>query len=110
MDRDLREIVKSQRAMLDRLGKSGGNLEPAKMMKALDAQVAQIERWMRQRPDLECLFVDYAKVLADPQREMAKVAAFLGGGDADAMAAAIDPALRRQRGGDSAAAASDGAG
>jgi predicted AlkP superfamily phosphohydrolase/phosphomutase/tetratricopeptide (TPR) repeat protein len=98
MDRDLREIVKSQRAMLDRLGKSGGKLEPAKMMKTLDAQVAQIERWMRQRPDVECLFVDYAKVLADPRGEMAKVAAFLGAADAEAMAAAIDPSLRRQRG------------
>ncbi|MFZ9692122.1 MAG: sulfotransferase, partial [Phycisphaerales bacterium] len=98
MDRDLREIVKSQRAMLDRLGKSGGKLEPAKMMKTLDAQVAQIERWMRQRPDVECLFVDYAKVLADPRGEMARVAEFLGGSDSDAMAAAIDPSLRRQRG------------
>jgi predicted AlkP superfamily phosphohydrolase/phosphomutase/tetratricopeptide (TPR) repeat protein len=98
MDRDLREIVKSQRAMLDRLGKSGGRLDPAKMMKTLDAQVAQIERWMRQRPDVECLFVDYAKVLADPRGEMAKVAAFLGGADAEAMAAAIDPSLRRQHG------------
>ena len=100
MDRDLREIVTSQRAMLDRLGKSGGKLEPAKMMKTLDAQVAQIERWMRQRPDVECLFVDYAKVLADPRTEMAKVAAFLGGADAEAMATAIDPSLRRQRGGE----------
>ena len=100
MDRDLREIVTSQRAMLDRLGKSGGKLEPAKMMKTLDAQVAQIERWMRQRPDVECLFVDYAMVLADPRTEMAKVAAFLGGADAEAMAAAIDPSLRRQRGGE----------
>lgn len=99
MDRDLREIVRSQRAMLDRLGKSGGRLEPAKMMTTLDAQVAQIERWMRQRPDVECLFVDYARVLADPAREMARVAEFLGGADAAAMAAAIDPSLRRQRGG-----------
>ncbi len=100
MDRDLREIVRSQRVMLDRLGKSGGKLEPDKMMKTLDAQVAQIERWMRQRPDLECLFVDYARVLADPSTEMAKVAAFLGGADAEAMASAIDPSLRRQHGGE----------
>ncbi len=101
MDRDLREIVKSQRAMLDRLGRSGGRLGDAGMMKTLDAQVAQIERLLRNRPDVECLFVDYAKVVEDPAGEMARVAAFLGDGgsglDAAAMATAIDPSLRRQR-------------
>ncbi|MHC4870046.1 MAG: hypothetical protein ACYTE2_10265, partial [Planctomycetota bacterium] len=95
------EIVKSQRAMLDRLGRSGGRLGDAGMMKTLDAQVAQIERLLRNRPDVECLFVDYAKVVEDPAGEMARVAAFLGDGgsglDAAAMATAIDPSLRRQR-------------
>lgn len=102
MDRDLREIVRSQRAMLERLGRSGGRLEPDKMMTTLDAQVAQIERWMRERPDVECLFVDYARVVADPRGETARIAAFLGVADAPAMAAAIDPSLRRQRGGGAA--------
>ena len=98
MDRDLREIVRSQRVMLDRLGREGGRLSDGRMMTTLDAQVAQVERLIARRPDIDAIFVDYDAAVRDPAAEAARIAEFLGGGlDPAAMAAAVDESLRRQQ-------------
>lgn len=98
MDRDLHAIVRSQRVLLDRLGRDGGRLSTGRMMTTLDAQVAQAERLTARRANIEVLFVDYDKVLADPKAQAAQIADFLGGGLAvDAMVAAVDESLRRQK-------------
>ena len=97
MDRDLREITRSQEAMLQRLGRTGGAIGDPSMMQTLDGQVAQIERFMHEHSNIQCLFVDYATVINEPTLTAAKVNAFLGGTlDEAAMAAAVDPTLRRQ--------------
>ena len=99
MDRDLREIVRSQRAMLDRLGKEGGRLSDSRMMQTLDAQVAKVERMLERRPDMDVLFVDYHDVLEDPDAQARRIAEFIGGDlDVDAMVGAVDGSLRRQNG------------
>lgn len=97
MDRDLRSIVRSQRVMLDRLEREGGRLTDGRMMTTLDAQVAQVERLIARRPDVDAIFVDYDAVVADPAAEAARIAEFVGGLDASAMAAAVDDSLRRQK-------------
>ncbi len=107
MDRDLHEIVKSQRVMLDRMERKGGRLTDARMMSTLDAQVAQVERLLARRPDIDSIFVDYASVLADPAGETRRIADFLGGEfDVDAMVGGVDATLRNQ-GSDRGAAASE---
>ena len=101
MDRDLREIVRSQRAMLDRLGKEGGRLADSRMMQTLDAQVAKVERMLDRRPDMDVLFVDYHEVLKDPDAQARRIAEFIGGDldlDVEAMARAVEGSLRRQGG------------
>lgn len=98
MDRDLREVVKSQRDMLDRLEKEGGRLSEGRMMQTLDAQVARVEIMLAAREDIEILFVAYDEVIEDPKREATRVAEFIGGSlDIDAMVEAVDGALRRHR-------------
>ena len=107
MDRDLHEIVKSQRVMLDRMERKGGRLTDARMMSTLDAQVAQVERLLARRPDVDSIFVDYASVLADPAGETRRIADFLGGEfDVAAMVGGVDATLRNQ-GSDRGAAASE---
>ncbi len=96
MDRDLRDIVRSQRVMLDRLGREGGRLSPGRMMTTLDAQVAQVERLLANRPDIEAIFVDYDEVIGDPAGVSARIAGFVDGLDEAAMVAAVDGSLRRQ--------------
>ena len=98
MDRDLREIVGSQKVMLDRLGKEGGRLSEGKMMMALDGQVAAIERVMQMRPDIEVLFVAYDDVLSDPRGQAERIARFSGTDlDIGAMCVAVDGNLKRQQ-------------
>ena len=98
MDRDLREIVKSQRVMLDRLEKKGGRLSDSRMMQALDAQVAMVERMLARRSDIDVMFVSYDDVVSNPSQEADRIANFIGTElNVDAMRGAVDGSLRRQR-------------
>ena len=98
MDRDLREIARSQASMLERLGRSGGDLSETKLMSTLDSHVGGIEKWMSIHPNLQCIFVDYADVLKDPAGVASRLNAFFGGIlDEQAMCTAVDPSLQRQR-------------
>jgi hypothetical protein len=98
MDRDLREVIPSQRVMLDRLNKPGGALSDADLMKTLDAQVQQIERLIAQRSNMSCLFVNYGDAITDPPATAARVNQYLGGGlNESNMAAAVDGSMQRQR-------------
>ena len=72
-------------------------MSDARMMSTLDAQVAQVERLLERRDDIDACIVDYAESIADPAGVAARINDFLGGGlDVAAMAAAIDGTLRRQ--------------
>ena len=98
MDRDLREISRSQRDMLKRLGRSGGDLSDTRMMSTLNAQLVSVEKWMASKPNIQVLFVDYGDVVGNPIEVAQSVNAFFGGIlDVDAMAQAVDPSLHRQK-------------
>ena len=101
MHRDMREVVASQKAMLERLGRKGGGLAEARLMRAYTQQLVRVQTWLRRRAEIPVLAVSYAEALADPAATAARLARFLGDPfDAQAAAAAIEPSLRRQ-GGDS---------
>ena len=69
------------------------------LLAALYAEhLAQVERFLRQRPCFSALMVDYSAVLADPAGQAARLNQFVGGGlDVARMAAVTDPALYRNR-------------
>jgi hypothetical protein len=53
---------------------------------------------LKRRPEFETIELHYSSVLARPLEEARRLAAFLGGGlDVEAMAAAVDPQLYRNR-------------
>jgi len=97
MHRDMREVVASQKAMLERLGRKGGDLAEARLMRAYTQQLVRVQTCLRRRADIPVLAVSYAGALADPAAAAAKLARFLGDPfDAPAATAAIEPSLRRQ--------------
>jgi hypothetical protein len=97
MQRDLDEVVASQKAMLARAGRPGGSNEAA-LKRIYAAQLDGVRRWMDANPDCTRLEVEYASVIADPRGQAGRVAAFLGVPDAaQRMAAAVDPGLYRNR-------------
>ena len=97
MDRDVREVIRSQEAMLDRMGRDGGALSSSRMMNALDIQLAQVERILARRDDIDACIVGYVEALSDPRGVAQRVASFVGGDlDVDAMVGVVDRDLRRQ--------------
>jgi hypothetical protein len=98
MQRDLHDVLASQQAMLERRGESapGSGKSPAETMKIYEAHLAQVDRFLARRACFTTLGIDYAGVLANPRDEAARIGEFLGGRlDIAAMAAAVEPTLRR---------------
>ena len=99
MRRDLDEVLRSQSAMLERSDRSGAKLTDEALKASFQQQMDKACAWLDRQPNIQRLDVDYASLIADPEREMQRVAAFLGGElDAQAMAKTVDPSLYRNRG------------
>ena len=50
LHRDLREVVASQRAMLERLGESGAQLTPGELMGVYTTQMVAVQNWLPGQP------------------------------------------------------------
>jgi hypothetical protein len=95
--RNLEEVLASQRKMLARRGEAE-ETAPERMRALYEDDLWRASYQLRRRPEFESLEVDYSAVLARPLEEARRLTAFLGGGlDAEAMAAAVDPQLYRNR-------------
>jgi hypothetical protein len=96
MRRDMAEVVRSQKKMLERRGKGGGKLGDARAAELLALQVEELRRWMDAEPSFSHLVADYNDLLRDPRPGVRAVVAFLGGGlDEEAMVRQVDPRLYR---------------
>jgi hypothetical protein len=103
MQRDLDEVLASQRSMLERRGESAAPQHDAAMRQAFASELARVERWLAEHPRIRVLFVAHRNLIERPEQEIAAVADFLvetGTSipiDARAkMAAVVEPALHRQ--------------
>jgi hypothetical protein len=96
--RDIKEVVASQNVMLRRHGKGTDDLPEDKIIAMFEAQLAKVDRYLRQHACFEVLPVRYNDVLKDPGPTVEALNAFLGGGlDTRAMLAVVDPTLYRNR-------------
>jgi hypothetical protein len=95
--RPLEQIVRSQRVMLERIA---GPVVQAddEARRMLAEHLVDIDAWLATARHVRWLGVSYERVLAEPRAQAARIARFLERDlDVDAMAAAIEPALHRQR-------------
>lgn len=98
MRRDWREVLASQRLMLERGGRAAEGPPDERLAEIFEAQLAEVERWAAARPEAELLAVDYNALVRDPLRAAHRVAVFLASPlDPEDMAAAVLPCLYRQR-------------
>jgi predicted AlkP superfamily phosphohydrolase/phosphomutase/tetratricopeptide (TPR) repeat protein len=100
MTRPIAEVVASQQAMISRLGSKGSELDPEQLARGLRAHREEIRQWASAAPHIELLEVDYPSLVNTPTPVIAEVVKFLGPErlpNESAMAAAIDPALYRQK-------------
>lgn len=98
MQRDLREVVQSQAAMLARTGRAGGQLPPERLIAVYEQQLKTVEQWLAARPNFGVLRVQYAQLVSAPAAVVPVMNAFLGGMlDEARMRAAVDPGLYRNK-------------
>jgi len=98
MRRTLQEVLASQRQMLLRRGEPADRITDSQMAAVYEKHLKQVNEWMRHQPNLEVMDCPYAEIVADPRGYASQIDAFLGGGlDTEAMAAAVEGTLYRQR-------------
>jgi hypothetical protein len=98
MRRRIEEVLASQKKMLERMGKSGGNLPDEKLAEIFEDQVAKVQAFLAARPNFSVLYVNYNRILQDPEPVVKEINDFLGGNmNVRAMMEVVDPTLYRQR-------------
>lgn len=96
LQRDLEEVLTSQEKMLARLGRPA--VARATMRTAFESQMRRFDGWLARQPHIETLTIGYADLIADPRSAADRIDNFLNRElDIDAMSAAVDPTLYRNR-------------
>jgi hypothetical protein len=96
MRRDMREILASQRVMLERQGKKSE--DETILARGYYAQLSALEEWLRAREEFSMLAIHYRELIENPRAAIIEIDNFLGGRlDIEAMVNAVDPELYRQR-------------
>jgi DNA-binding TFAR19-related protein (PDSD5 family) len=98
MQRDLAEVIGSQRAMLLQQGRPAAALPDSKLAEIFEKQLADVRQWLSLNSNFQVLYLHHRAVIEKPLAAAEQIAAFLGGNlDPQRMAAAVEPTLYRQR-------------
>ena len=95
--RDLREVLASQRKMMDRRGEHHD--QPDGLMEEMfKKHLTTLDAMLRTRSEIELMYFDHREVIGDPRGQAKRICEFLGHSlDIDLMAAAVDQGLYRNR-------------
>ncbi|MCC6347688.1 MAG: sulfotransferase [Nitrospirales bacterium] len=98
MKRNVREVIASQKIMLQRGGLTLSSGSDAELEAVYTRHIAEIEEWLAAQPHCSVLTVQFADVMQSPDETAHAVNRFLGGSlDEARMIAAVDPSLHRNR-------------
>lgn len=78
MEREMMEILSSQRKMLERRGKPGNPAEDGKFAELYGKHLEKVKAWLAQQANMEVLYINYNDMVKQPAEYAAKVAEFLG--------------------------------
>lgn len=99
MERQIEEVLASQRQMLIRRGESTDAVSDEKMSELFGRHVERVKAWLDEQANMTVLYVGYSDVVASPVEQSKRINQFLDGVlDTGRMASVIDPDLYRQRG------------
>jgi hypothetical protein len=97
MQREMAEVLASQRRMLIRRGRDPNTVSDADMARVFRSHLAQVDAWIATQPNIARLDVNYRELMERPADLSARINEFLGGQLHTArMLAAVDPNLYRQ--------------
>lgn len=98
MQRDLIEVIASQRAMLQQQGRPAAALADARLAEVFARQLGDVRQWLSRNPNFRVLHLEHRDVIEMPLPAAQQIATFLGGNlDPKRMAVAVESNLYRQR-------------
>ena len=97
-ERRIDEVIASQNRMLERMGKSGGDVSDEQAARIFGQQIDDLKKWLAGQQNFKVLYVSYNELVKGDRDMIERINDFLGGGlDREAMFRVIDPTLYRQR-------------
>jgi len=98
MQRNMEEILASQKSMLTRRGEKGAGVHDSKMAKSYEKHLQQVKNWLAESDAFDVLYVNYNDVLSMPHYHIDAIDQFLGGGlHTEQMAQVVELSLYHQR-------------
>ena len=98
MQRDIGEILASQRQMLIRRGESADKVSDQELAELFEKHLRKTESWLAESANIETLYVRYDQIVQAPYDRVKQIDDFLGGNlNINQMLAVIDPTLYRQK-------------
>ncbi len=98
MQRNLDEIIASQRKMLIRREEDPDKVDDEKIKSILENHLTEIDQWIRKQTNIESIDIPYNRLVQDAEAYLQQINQFLDYAlDVQAMARVIDPSLYRQR-------------
>ncbi len=106
MRRQMDEILRSQKVMLNRRQQPPDKVSDEKMALFFQNHLKQVETWLAAQPNVQTLYIHYNEMLTDPQGQVNRIAQFLGLQlDVAKMVGVVDHKLYRERHSDPATGA-----
>jgi hypothetical protein len=98
MNRNIAEIMVSQKTMLERTDQKGADISDEKLAELLQKDLNKAYKWVKDQDNFSMISVGYKEMVQNPLSQCGLVNNFLGNPlDTDKMASVIDASLYRNR-------------
>lgn len=98
MTRDMKEMLASQRVMLERLGQGGNGVSDEDMSEIFRKHLIKIKDWLERQANMDVIHIGYNDIVKNPFEKAKAINLFLNGRlNSEKMAGVIDTSLYRQK-------------
>ncbi len=98
IQRDLDEVIESQRKMLIRRGEDPDKVSGEELKTLFTTYLRILKRWIVEQPNVSVIYVSYNEIMRNPRENIRKISAFLGGVmKEEEMVSVVDSRLYRNR-------------
>ena len=77
MQRDMQEILISQRKMLNRLGRDNGTVNDGSLAKKFETHLQKVNQWMKNQKNIDFLYINYNTLLVNSSPSIENIQKFL---------------------------------